>query len=101
MRNKILFILLLLIAFSLGVLSVRAYDDYQSHKAAENAAAAQREADREAAAQKLEEQRAAEEAAEKQHLQEVCQSLTDNWNKLTPFQKTQTEEPNCDLKQVE
>lgn len=101
MRNKILFTLLIIGVFALGVVSVRAWDHYQ---VSERIATEYREAEARSQARKLQEQeqaRATAEAAEKQRLAEVCESMEKTYEKLTPFQKTITEEPNCKLDQVE
>lgn len=101
MRNKILFTVLLIGVFALGVVSVRAWDHYQ---VSERIATEYREAEARVQAKNLQEQeqaRAAAEAAEKQRLAEVCQSMTKTYEKLTPYQKTITEKPDCNLEQVE
>lgn len=97
MRNKILIGILLIGAFSLGVLSVRAYDDYQSQQVVKaQAATVAREK-----AIETENARVAKEAAEKKQIKESCLSLQAVYEKLTPFQKTQATKPNCNLSQVE
>jgi biopolymer transport protein ExbB/TolQ len=108
MRNKILLSLLIVSVFVLGVLSVRAWDHYQitdrvkAEAVKIQEASRERQLEREVEALKAAEQeRAAAEAAERKRLDEVCQSMEETYSKLTPFQKTITEEPNCRLEQVQ
>lgn len=108
MRNKILLILLIISVFVLGVLSVRAWDHYKVTERIKVETAKIQEASRERQLQRevdalkaAEQERAASEAAERKRLDEVCQSMEETYSKLTPFQKTITEEPNCRLQQVQ
>ena len=108
MRNKILLGLLIIGVFILGILSVRAWDHYKVTERIKveatkiQEASRERQLEREVEALKAAEQERAEsEAAERKRLDEVCASMEETYSKLTPFQKSITEEPNCRLQQVQ
>ena len=101
MRNKILIVLAVIAVFSLGVLSVRAWDKYKVEQRIK-AQYVQMEQARQVEQQKQAEvKRAKAEASEKKKLQETCKSLEAVYEKLTPFQKTQVTKPDCTLKQLQ
>jgi 3-hydroxyacyl-CoA dehydrogenase len=101
MKNKILMGLLIVSVFALGVLSVRAWDHYKvSARVQAEVQNIQREREVQEQ-QKAEAIRAQAEAEEKSRIEKACKSITETYNKLTPYQKTITEKPECNLEQVE
>lgn len=101
MRNKILFALLLIAVFALGVLSVRAWDKYEVEQRVKAEITRQEEQARANAAARLEEQRKQAEAAEKERLAKECAEGLAAYNKLSPAQQRAAAKPECDLEQVQ
>ena len=92
MRNKILFVLALVLVFSLGVLSVRAWDHYRvAERARAFAAQAERDGDLRRQ-QEAEAARQSAEAAEKQRLHDVC---------VSNATKAKTPVAACNIQQVQ
>lgn len=101
MRNKILFVLLLVIVFTLGILSVRAYDKYKVDVLVKQQAAQIEQKAKDEYNKQQETLRQQAEAKAKAKLQESCQAGLKAYNALTPAQQAKTTKPVCDLQQVQ
>lgn len=97
-RNKILFVLSLVLVFTLGVLSVRAWDHY---KVSEHIRVQAQEARQQLEVRAAEQKRQAELRAEQEKVQKACQSLVDTYDGLTPSQQAKTTKPDCNLEPVQ
>ena len=101
MKNKALFSILVAGAFVFGGATVIAYEEYREQQAVESRRIEAEQDDKRQAIAEAEAKRVAAVEAEKKRLAYLCQSLRTTYSKLTPYQKTITEEPICDLEQVE
>ena len=98
MKSKILFGLLLVAVFSLGVLSVRAWDKYQVE---ERIRVEAQRIDAEARARAAELARQEAEARSKEQFAKECKAGQDAWDALLDSEKELIARPNCDVEQVE
>lgn len=101
MKNKVLLALLLVLVFTLGILSVRAYDKYQVQERIKAQAALIEQRAKEDSAKQAEATRAALEAQNKADLLKSCQAGLKAYNSLTAAQQAKIAKPDCSLEQVQ
>lgn len=98
MKGKILFALLLIGVFALGILSVRAWDKYQIQERV-RIEAQKIEADARAQAAEMARQDA--EKRSKEQFAKECKAGQDAWDALTLSEQKKMDRPVCEFEQVE
>lgn len=101
MRNKVLFTLLVIAVFILGILSVRAWDRYKVEQQARDfAAEVQRSTEQMQREQAIRDQQARD-AQERERLKLECEAGVLAYENLSASQQARTERPVCDLADFE
>lgn len=101
MRNKVLFAILILAVFVLGILSVRAWDEYKVEQRARDLASEVQRASDQARVEQEQRDQMARDAIERDRLKLECEAGVLAYENLSMSQKEKTERPVCNVADFE